>query len=396
MATTNPITSRTRVIIREIRAPPIMRGKRKDLTVGFFDLAGSTARKLERGHLEGLRAMSTHNTACTKIGALFGGRSIKLLGDGVLMIFDDPLRAVLASVNVRYGLAKFANLSTKVGLTTGLVEIIKVGSQTDIIGSAVDRCARLESIASAGQIVIDRPLFDAVRSYLKDYRGLRVGEPVMQTLSGIGDAEVREVLIGSTHGKFQRFAREAFRLYEGGRLPLAEKAKFLESAQSEVIEIGIGLVTFATYFHKFDKSLFKEPVRRMIKRGVSLKCFAIDPDTENAKIYCKDRQESDYLRDAKGAFDQLRTVKEEFLRDQLPGSFELYTFHHIPYFHAMCADIGEDQPSRNGRIVVSNYLFATKRADCPGLSFSARSNPKLFGTYWKSIRAMTSESHRLW
>jgi len=382
--------------VRRASAFSVRRGKRKELAIGFFDLAGSTARKLRLGHLEGLRAMSVHNETCGQIGRLFEGEVIKTLGDGVLMIFADPLEAVLASANIKFGLAKFAKLSTKIGLTAGLVETVKIGSRRDVLGLAVDRCSRLESLASAGQILIDGPLFDAVRSFLKDYAMIRISAPTIRALAGIGETEVREVLVEPVRGSLLRSSKEAFQLNEGGRLPLSEKVAFLEGTTSEIIEMGVGLSTFASYFHKFDKALFKEPVRRLIRRGVSFKCLAIDPRSSAAKAYCHDRQEQHYLRDAKIAMDQLRSVRDEFVQEKLSGSFEFYTHSHVPYFHGMCSDIGYDQPSRHGRMIVSNYLFATKRADSPVMRFSARSNPKLFETYWKSVRALLRTSSRRW
>jgi class 3 adenylate cyclase len=393
MVLMNPLLSNNRRIALQARAIPIKRGKRRELTVGFFDLSNSTSRKLGYGHLEGFRAMSVHNEICVRFGSSFGGRVVKVLGDGVLITFDDPLKAVLAALNIRYALAKVGKLFTKVGLTTGLVEIVKVGSRNDVLGSTVDRCARLESIASAGEILIDRPLYDSVRSYLKDYKGVLVSHPTTCVLTGIGETEVREVYSEPFHGSYLRSSRQAFRLDEGGRLSLAEKVKFLEGTQSEM---GIGLNTFASYFHKFNRALFKDHVRSLVKRGVSFKCLAIDPDTEVARAYCEDREEQDYLRGTKSVFDQLLKVRDEFLCDNLRGSFELHTYPHMPYFHATCCDIGEERPSRSGRMIISNYLYGTKRSDCPVVRFSARSNPKLFDTYWSSIRGLLRESHRCW
>jgi hypothetical protein len=60
-----------------------------ETAVGFFDLVGSTARKIEEGHYDG------------------------------------------------------ADLETRVGLTTGTVEKITVLGRDDIMGAVVDRCARL-------------------------------------------------------------------------------------------------------------------------------------------------------------------------------------------------------------------------------------------------------------
>jgi class 3 adenylate cyclase len=396
MKETDPMLTNMGKIMGRASEVPIERGKQQELAIGFFDLVGSTARKLRQGHVEGLRAISVHNETCAQIGRLHDGRVVKTLGDGVLMTFSDSLKAVLAAVNIKYGLARFAKLSTKIGLTVGLIESVKIGSRRDVLGSAVDRCARLESIASPGQIIIDRPLYDAVRSYLKDFLRIRISASITRSLPGIGETEVREIFAEPTRSSFLRSTKESFQLNESGRLPLSDKVAFLESTKSEVIEIGVGLSTFASYFHKFDKTLFKEPIRRLIKRGVSFKCLAIDPDAPTSKIYCQDRDEADYLRDVKTAIGQLRRVKEEFRQEGLSGALELYLYSHLPYYHAMCSDIGEDRPSRGGRMVVSNFLFATKRSDCPVIRFSARSNPNLFETYWRSVRALVNASDHRW
>lgn len=372
------------------------RGKRVQLTVSFFDLAGSTFRKLDLGHIEGVRAALQHNAACRVIGRRFGGRAIKDLGDGVLMVFPDSLKAVLAAINLKRGLEKYAGLSTKVGITSGLVEKVRIGSRDDVLGSTVDRCARLEALAQPGQIIIDRPLFEAVRSFLKDYENVGVSDPMTQILPGVGETEVREVFAGRARPIPLGAFKGAFWLNESGRLPLAEKARFLEGARDEVIEIGVGLTTFADYFHAFDRTLFKEPVRKLLQRSVVFRCVAVNPNSQAAKVYSGDRGEPPYLREVKESIRKLREVRDEFRRDRLRGSLEMYTYARIPYYHAMCVDIGEGKPSPNGRMVVSNYLFATKRADCPVMRFSAKSNPRLFETYWHSVRAMLRESRRAW
>ena len=351
---------------------------------------------LEKGHVAGVSAAMEHNAVCKELGRRFGGQAVKDMGDGVLMIFDDPLKAVLAAINIRIGIEKFAKSSTKVGLTTGLVEKVKIGALSDVLGSPVDRAARLEALALAGQIIIDRPLFEAIRSSLVDYKGVRVSDPTTQFLPGLGDTEVREVIAGPTRLAPMRAIKGTFWLNEGGRVPVAERVRFFQGAGTEVIEIGIGLTTFADYFHASHRGLFKQPVRELIKRGVSYKCVAIDPDSRMAEIYSGDRDEPSYQTEVETAMMQLRDVKEEFAREGLRGSFEMYTYAHFPYYHAMCVDIGEERPDTKGRIAVSNYMFATKRADCPVMRFSANSNPRLFETYWNSVRALLRTCRRRW
>jgi hypothetical protein len=215
-------------------------------------------------------------------------------------------------------------------------------------------------------------------------------------LPGLGETVAREVLVEGSPVASPRIIKRPFSLNESGRLSPTEKSRFVESARSEVIEIGVALTTFADYFHAFDAKLFKDPVRRALQRGVSFKCVTIDPDSEVARVYCHDREEPKYLEEITTTISKLKAVKDEFSRQNLLGCFEMYTYSHLPYYHAMCVDIGEDDPSPNGRMLVSNYLFATKRADTPVIRFSANSNPTLFSTYWNSVRKLLSSCRRLW
>jgi len=57
-----------------------------EVAVAFFDLVGSTQRKIKEGHSSGTTAALQHNAIVGSIAAKFNGNVIKSLGDGLLVL----------------------------------------------------------------------------------------------------------------------------------------------------------------------------------------------------------------------------------------------------------------------------------------------------------------------
>jgi class 3 adenylate cyclase len=164
-----------------------------EMAIGFFDLVGSTQRKIDEGHRSGTLAALQHNAVCTRIADEYEGEVVKSLGDGVLISFSSSRNAALAALNITSGLSRFTDLQTKIGLTVGSIERITVRGLPDIAGAAVDRCARLQALAGASEIVIDEAFFHSVETHLNDFRGITVGNWQLQVLRGIGSVRIRRL-----------------------------------------------------------------------------------------------------------------------------------------------------------------------------------------------------------
>ena len=152
------------------RAPP-SEAERRQLTVMFVDLVGSTALASGRDPEE-LRDLiqGYQNTVAGEI-TRFAGHVAKLLGDGVLAYFgwpraheDDAERAVRAGLRVTEAVAGLrdrggAPLAARVGIATGLVvvgELIGEGEAREraVIGETPNLAARLQGLAEPGSVVI--------------------------------------------------------------------------------------------------------------------------------------------------------------------------------------------------------------------------------------------------
>src|SRR6202051_3333290 len=150
-------------------ATPEDRGERRQITVMFSDLVGSTALSA-RMDPEDLRdVISAYQKCVAEIVHRFGGFVAKYMGDGVLVYFgypeaheDDAERAVRAGLQLIAavaGLNTRASLQTRVGIATGLVvvgDLVDAGGSQErgIIGETPNLAARLQGIAEPNMIVI--------------------------------------------------------------------------------------------------------------------------------------------------------------------------------------------------------------------------------------------------
>ena len=148
---------------------PEDRAERRQVTVMFSDLVGSTALSA-RLDPEDLREVITAYQKCVTLTVCrFGGFVAKYMGDGVLVYFgypeaheDDAERAVRAGLELvaAVGAVKtHAVLQTRVGIATGLVvvgDLIGSGASQEqaIVGETPNLAARLQSIAKPNTLVI--------------------------------------------------------------------------------------------------------------------------------------------------------------------------------------------------------------------------------------------------
>jgi class 3 adenylate cyclase len=153
------------------RETPGSAAERRQLTVMFCDLVGSTALSA-RLDPEDLRALiGAYHRCCAEVIERAGGFVAKYMGDGVLAYFGYPradehdaeraVRAGLALVEAVAGLHTAAGeaLQVRVGIATGLVvvgDLLGQGAAQEqaVVGETPNVAARLQALAAAGSVVI--------------------------------------------------------------------------------------------------------------------------------------------------------------------------------------------------------------------------------------------------
>ena len=149
--------------------PPSHNAERRQLTVMFCDLVGSTTLST-RFDPEDLREIvGAYHRCVTDTVARFGGFVAKYMGDGVLVYFgypgaheDDAERAVragLAAIDAVGRLAAPEPLNVRIGIATGLVvvsDLIGAGAAQErgVVGETPNLAARLQALARPGALVI--------------------------------------------------------------------------------------------------------------------------------------------------------------------------------------------------------------------------------------------------
>ena len=127
------------------------------LTVMFTDIVGSTELVSRLGDRRWRLLLQEHNQVVRTILVRFGGREIDTAGDGFLITFDGPARAIRAASAVRAGLAE-EGIRIRVGLHTGECELI----DGKVRGIAVHVAARVLTQADTDEILCSRTVRDLV------------------------------------------------------------------------------------------------------------------------------------------------------------------------------------------------------------------------------------------
>ena len=195
-------------------------GERRQLTVMFCDLVGSTP-LAERSDPEEVReVMRAYQHACVTVITKFGGHVAKYLGDGMLVYFGYPIahedeaqRAVRTGLGILevmrtlnaqlLATEKIATpLQVRIGIHTGLVVAGEMGGgeyreQMAIVGEAPNIAARLQEQAAPDAVLISAATYQLVTGLFdcdplgpKSLRGVSNPVPVYRIVSE-GEAHSR-------------------------------------------------------------------------------------------------------------------------------------------------------------------------------------------------------------
>ena len=148
---------------------PEDRAERRQVTVMFSDLVGSTALSARMDPEDLREVISAYQKCAAETVGRFGGFVAKYMGDGVLVYFgypqaheDDAERAVRAGLELVAavgGLKTHTALQTRVGIATGLVvvgDLIGSGASQEqaIVGETPNLAARLQGVAEPNTVVV--------------------------------------------------------------------------------------------------------------------------------------------------------------------------------------------------------------------------------------------------
>ena len=152
-------------------SPAVDAAERRQLTVMFSDLVGSTALSARLDPEDMREVIRAYQDACSGAVARYDGFVAKFMGDGVLAYFgfpraheEDAERAVRAGLDIAAAIAKLdkrakETLKVRIGIATGIVvvgDLMGQGSAQEqaVVGETPNLAARLQGLAEPGSVVI--------------------------------------------------------------------------------------------------------------------------------------------------------------------------------------------------------------------------------------------------
>src|SRR6266700_1452030 len=167
------------------QAPPnveneALHAERRQLTVAFVDIVGSTPLSERIDPEEFFTIIKTYRDICNAKICRYGGQIARLIGDGLLAYFgvpqaheDDPERAVRASLAIAAAIKEhefslsdgsFVRLGVRIGVNTGLVVVGSVPGEPpdrrEVFGSSAHVAARLQGIAIENGVVVGSSTYE--------------------------------------------------------------------------------------------------------------------------------------------------------------------------------------------------------------------------------------------
>ncbi len=134
------------------------RRERRLATVLFTDIANSTSTAASLGDKRWSELLEQHNMLLTDEFKDHRGRVVKNTGDGFLVVFDSPARAIECGQAVAGGVHNLG-VELRVGVHTGEIEVI---GNADIGGIAVHIAARVMAAAHPGEVFVSSTVRELV------------------------------------------------------------------------------------------------------------------------------------------------------------------------------------------------------------------------------------------
>jgi class 3 adenylate cyclase len=126
-------------------------------TVLFTDIVGSTEQATRLGDTAWGRVLDHHDQLTRREVDRWRGRVIKSTGDGALVTFDGPARAIRCAAGLQQAL-RTEQVAIRAGLHTGEIEM----RADDIAGIGVHIAARVEALAGPDEVLVTKTVTDLV------------------------------------------------------------------------------------------------------------------------------------------------------------------------------------------------------------------------------------------
>ncbi|HJQ43810.1 MAG TPA: adenylate/guanylate cyclase domain-containing protein [Jatrophihabitantaceae bacterium] len=146
-------------------------------TVVFTDLEGFTSFTARYGDEAALALLDEHQRATAPVIRRWGGRVVKHLGDGLMLVFPNAASAVYAALDLLPTTPK--PLRLRAGMHTGELVV----TSDDLVGNVVNIAARVTAEADGGEVLVTAATLETAG----ELAGVRVLRTRKRALKGIAE-----------------------------------------------------------------------------------------------------------------------------------------------------------------------------------------------------------------
>lgn len=181
--------------------------------------------------------------------------------------------------------------------------------------------------------------------------------------------------------------------HSGGRKTMEYKISFMEQAPTNttIIELGVRLHSFSTYFDNASDEIYKNRVRKILAKGINLHCLMMDFRHELTKTYFQLRTaarpaEKGKFEEMKEVSERLRALQFELNNEGYSGKVGLFNYVQFPEYHALVV---------KDKMLISPYILGEKRGNCPVIEIHKNKAPNLFRRYLQSIHFIKKQAKQI-
>jgi len=133
--------------------------ERRLAAIVFTDICGFTE-LMSRDETKAMALLDQQRALLKPIISNFNGEWLKEIGDGVLIAFPSPVKAVTCSLEIQRILAHNSELTIRIGIHIGDV----IQKDGDVFGDAVNIASRLEPLAEPGGICVSERVHEDIEN----------------------------------------------------------------------------------------------------------------------------------------------------------------------------------------------------------------------------------------
>ncbi len=166
----------------------------KSLTIMFTDLRGSTEMYDQAGDILAYKLVQEHFHILTETVREYKGAIVKTMGDAIMATFSTPMEGLLASLEMLKKIdtmnqtwkSEGYEVGLKVGLNEGSALAVVNDERLDYFGQSVNIAARVQGLASSGEIWISESVWDAPGTQAEIKKSGYNIEKLSARLKGVG------------------------------------------------------------------------------------------------------------------------------------------------------------------------------------------------------------------